>query len=150
MPRVEKSITINVPTAVAYAMIADRPERMAEWWPPIELQQRVSPAPTQIGSISRYVYNMLGVRIKGEHRVEAMCRNETLQVKTISGIDSAFQFNFVPVSDHATRLTIRVDYQLPGAILGQLLNKAAIENENIKNLDNGLNNLKSILERETS
>src|SRR4051812_35321962 len=96
MPRVEKSILINVAIDRVFSLIADEPERMAAWWPPIEHQERVSPAPTQLGSVSRYVYNMLGVRIKGEHKVQAFSRNQQLLVKTTSGIDSAFDFRFEP------------------------------------------------------
>jgi carbon monoxide dehydrogenase subunit G len=148
MPKVEKSITINVPIDTVFSMVADEPERMAEWWPPIELQERVSPPPTNIGSVSRYVYNMLGVKIKGEHRVESIQREDHLTVKTISGLDSTFHFQFEPAGANATRLTITVDYQLPGSIVGQLLNKAVIEGENAKNLEKGLENLKGILEEE--
>ncbi len=150
MPRVEQSILINVPIEKAYTMIADQPERMAEWWPPIELQERVTPPPTELGSVSRYVYNMLGVKIKGEHQVQALSRNQHLMVKTTSGLDSSFDFDFVPQGAAATQLTVVVDYRLPGSILGQLLNKALIEGENIKNLEIGLKNLKGILERESA
>jgi uncharacterized membrane protein len=147
MPRVEKSITINVPVDVVYSMIADQPERMAEWWPPIESQERVSPPPTQVGSISRYVYNMLGVKIAGEHQVQALQPDRRLLVKTISGIDSTFDFKFEPLGDESTKLTITVDYQLPGSVIGQLVNKVLIEKENTKNLEIGLENLKGILEQ---
>jgi uncharacterized membrane protein len=150
MPRVQRSIVIEKPVHAVYTMVADHPERMAEWWPPIELQERVTPPPTGIGSVSRYVYNMLGVRIKGEHRIVQLMPDQHLLVKTISGIDSTFEFTFVPENDAATRLTIVVDYQLPGAIIGQLLNKVAIENENIKNLEKGLEKLKDLLERDAS
>ncbi len=150
MPRVEKTITINVPISNVYGMIVNQPERMVEWWPPIELQERVTPPPTQVGSISRYVYNMLGVKIKGQHRVEILCPDERLYVRTISGIDSAFNFVFVWEDECATRLTVTIDYQLPGALLGQLFNKAMIESENGKNLETGLDHLKEILERENA
>ncbi len=148
MPRVEKSITINVPVDVAYAMIADMPERMPEWWSQFEAQERVSPPPTSVGSISRYVYNMLGVKISGEHQVQAFARDEHLRVKTISGIDSTFDFSFEPLGDEETKLTIAVEYSLPGSIIGQIVNKAIVEGENAKNLDKALANLKALLEEE--
>ncbi|MBZ0284631.1 MAG: SRPBCC family protein [Anaerolineae bacterium] len=147
MPLVEQSIDIHVPVQAVYWMIADQPERQAEWWPPIELQERVSPPPTQLGSISRYVYNMMGVKIKGEHEVIEMARDEYLKVKTTSGIDSTFEFIFAPATN-GTHLTIRVDYKLPGSVIGQLLNKLVIEQKNESDLREGLANLKAILERE--
>ncbi len=147
MPQVERSISINAPVERVFSFIADEPERMPDWWPPMELQERVTPPPTDVGSVSRYVYNMMGVKIKGEHRVEEMSRNRRLVVKTTSGIDSKFDFSFEPEGD-GTRLTIKVEYSLPGSVLGQLLNKALIEKQNIRDLEKGLENLKSILEGE--
>jgi uncharacterized membrane protein len=149
MPLVEQSIDIGAPVDAVFFMVADQPERQPEWWPPIDETQRVTPPPTQVGSISSYVYNMMGVKIKGEHEVKEMRPNEYLRVQTISGIDSIFEFLFQPIPI-GTRLTIRVDYKLPGSIIGQLLNKLVIEQKNESDLVEGLKNLKSILERETA
>jgi uncharacterized membrane protein len=90
---------------------------------------------------------MMGVKIKGEHEVLEMRENEYLKVKTISGIDSTFEFIFTP-ADTGSQLTIRVDYRLPGSIIGQLLNKLVIEQKNEADLEEGLANLKRILEQE--
>jgi uncharacterized membrane protein len=120
---------------------------MAEWWPPIELQERVTPPPTDLGSVSRYVYNMMGVKIKGEHEVLEMTPNQHLKVKTTSGIDSQFDWHFAPAPS-GTSLTVRVDYTLPGSVLGQLLNRLAIEKKNEQDLEEGLRNLKQIVESE--
>ena len=147
MPYVEQSIDIQAPVEAVYDMIANQPERMADWWPPIELQERVTPPPTDLGSVSRYVYNMMGVKIRGEHEVLEMIPNEHLRVKTTSGIDSQFDFHFAP-SGNGTNLTIRVDYTLPGSVIGQLLNKIAIERKNEQDLEEGLHNLKQIVENE--
>ena len=147
MPYVEQSIDIASPVEAVFGLIAHQPERMAEWWPPIELQERVTPPPTSIGSISRYVYNMLNVSIRGEHEVTDMTENRRIVVKTISGIDSQFDFTFEPTSS-GTRLTIRVAYSLPGSVIGQLMNRAYIEDRNIQDLQEGLANLKLIMERE--
>jgi uncharacterized membrane protein len=148
MPQVEQSIEIQAPPAAVFALIAHQPERMPEWWPTFELQQRVTPPPTGIGSISRYVYNMMGIKIKGEHQVLTMDENEHLVVKTISGIDSMFDFSFVPVNGGSTRLTLRVAYSLPGSVLGQLLNRLTIEQKNERDLNQGLHNLKALVESE--
>jgi uncharacterized membrane protein len=145
MPHVEESIEIHAPVEVVFDLIAEQPERMAEWWPPIELQERVTPPPTAVGSIARYVYNMMNVTIRGEHEVIVLEPNQHLRVETISGIDSAFDFHFAP-TNAGTRLTIRVDYSLPGSVLGQLMNRVIIEERNLKDLQEGLRNLKAIAE----
>ena len=148
MPQVEESIDIQAPSTAVFALIAHQPERMPEWWPSFELQQRVTPPPTGIGSISRYVYNMMGIKIKGEHQVLAMDENVHLVVKTISGIDSMFDFGFAPIDADNTRLTLRVAYNLPGSVLGQLLNRLTIEQKNERDLHQGLHNLKTLVESE--
>lgn len=145
MPQVERSIDIQAPVERVFDLIANQPERQPEWWPPIESTQRVTPPPTAVGSVSNYVYNMLGVRIRGEHQVVEMVPNQHLLVKTISGIDSAFTFTFAPAPG-GTKLKIQVDYAVPGSVLGQLVNKLAIEQKNISDLETGLQNLKGILE----
>jgi uncharacterized membrane protein len=147
MPLVEQSIDIQAPVQAVFGMIANQPERQPEWWPPMELQERVTPPPTRIGSMSRYVYDMMGVKIKGEHEVQEITEDEYLRVKTVSGIDSTFEFMFQP-KDAGTRLTIRVNYTLPGSVIGQLLNRLVIEQKNESDLHEGLHNLKAILERE--
>jgi uncharacterized membrane protein len=147
MPYVEQSISIDAPPEAVFDLIANQPERMPEWWRAFELQTRVTPPPTAVGSVSRYVYNMLGVKIKGEHQVVELDENARLVVKTMSGIDSAFEFTFAP-SDSGTELTVRVEYTLPGSVLGQLLNRLAIEQRNERDLAEGLQNLKQIVEAE--
>ncbi|MCU0498239.1 MAG: SRPBCC family protein [Anaerolineae bacterium] len=147
MPYVEQTIVISAPLEVVFSAVAHQPERMVAWWPPIELQERVTPPPTAVGAISRYVYNMMGVRIKGEHRVMEYVENQHLLVKTISGIDASFGFSFQRLGPE-TQVTVRVNYSLPGAILGQLFNRLTIEQRNHDDLVIGLKNLKKIIESE--
>ncbi len=145
MPSVRKSIEINAPTEAVFDVIANQPERMPEWWPPLEEQERVTPPPTQVGSVSRYVYNMMGVKIKGEHEVIELEPNARLVVQTKSGLDSTFTYTMQP-QGAGTLLTVEVEYNLPGSILGKMLNKLAVEGKNERDLEEGLNNLKRMLE----
>ena len=145
MPYVEQSVVIQVPASKVFDFIANQPERMPEWWRAFHLQERVTPPPTAVGSISRYAYNMMGVRIKGEHQVVEMEQDAHLLIRTLSGIDSMFEFTFAPV-DGGTELTVRVEYALPGSVLGQLLNRLTIEQRNERDLIESLQNLKLLLE----
>lgn len=146
MPVVEQFIDIPAPVEAVFAFIADSPERQPEWWRQFELQERVTPPPTRLGSVSHYIYNMLGVTIKGEHEVVGINRPEYLHVKTTSGIDSAFEFFFKPQAG-GTRLTVRVDYKLPGSVIGQLLNRVIIEQQNETALHEALGALKALLKQ---
>ena len=147
MPQVEQSIDIQAPPTAVFALIADQPERMPEWWSVFEVQQRVTPPPTAIGSISRYVFNLMGIRIKGEHQVLQMDDPTHLVIKTLSGIDGMFDYSLAEI-DGGTRLTVRAAYTLPGSVLGQRLNRLTIEQQNAHDLQEGLSNLKALVESE--
>lgn len=146
MPQVEQSIEINAPPATVFALIADQPERMPEWWALFEQQERVTPAPTAIGSVSRYVFNLMGIRIKGEHQVLQIEDARHLVIKTLSGIDGMFDFSLSDTGDGGTRLTVRAAYALPGSVLGQRINSLTIEQKNERDLQEGLLRLKALLE----
>jgi coenzyme Q-binding protein COQ10 len=145
MPHVEETILIAAPVEKVFDFIANSPESMPDWWPPMTLQERVTPPPTRLGSVSRYAYNMLGIEIKGEHEVTAFTPNERLHVTTTSGLDSAFDWLF-RVEKGGCRLTVRVDYEVPGGILGKLANKVVVERKNLEDLQQGLRNLKRLME----
>lgn len=149
MPSAVRSADIHAPVATVFRFIADEPEQMAHWFPAIELQERITPPPTRIGSRSRYVYNMLGVKIKGEHEVRQLIPNQHLVIRTLSGIDSTFAFTFAP-SAVGTHLTLEVTYALPGSVLGQLINGVAIEQRSQRDLVEAVANLKAMLERTLS
>lgn len=147
MPQVEQSIEIGAPPAAVFALIADQPERMPEWWALFEQQERVTPPPTAVGSVSRYVFNLMGIRVKGEHQVLQIEDARHLVIKTLSGIDGMFDFSLAEI-DGGTRLTVRVAYSLPGSVLGQRINRLTIEQKNERDLQEGLLRLKSILEND--
>lgn len=149
MPQVEQSIDISAPPAAVFGLIADQPERIGEWWPAFELQQRVTPPPTAVGSTARYVYNMMGIRIKGEHQVLQCDAPVHLVVRTLSGIDSMFDFTLAELDGGGTRLSVQVAYALPGSMLGARLNRHSMEQQNERDLALGLVNLKALLEAPT-
>lgn len=149
MPYVEHSVDIAAPPSAIFSLIAHQPERQPQWWPNFDLQERVTPPPTTFGSRLRYVYNMMGIRLKGEHEVIDYAEAQRLVIQTISGLDSIFEFTFTPEAE-GTRLTVRMDYALPGSMLGQLLNRLTLESSNERDLHLALTNLKALVEQPVS
>lgn len=147
MPQVEQSIEIEASPAAVFALIADQPERMPEWWTLFVRQERVTPPPTAIGSVSRYVFNLMGIRIKGEHQVLQLEPEQHLVLKTLSGINGMFDFTLAATAT-GTRLTVLMAYTLPGSVLGQRINQHTIEQQNERDLRDGLLQLKLLLEKE--
>ncbi len=147
MPQVEQSIEIEAPPALVFELIAEQPERMPQWWSLFVEQHRVTPPPTAVGSVSRYVFNLMGIRIKGEHQVLQCEAPAHLVIKTLSGIDGMFDFALA-ATETGTRLTVLMAYTLPGSVLGQRINRHTIEQQNERDLRDGLERLKALLEAE--
>jgi hypothetical protein len=51
-------------------------------------------------------------------------------------------------TDDGTRLTVLFAYSLPGSMLGQRLNRLSMEQKNERDLAQGLENLKALIEGE--
>jgi uncharacterized protein YndB with AHSA1/START domain len=149
MPQVEQTIDIAAPPDAVFKVIADQPERIAEWWRAFESQQRVTQPPTAVGSVTRYVYNMMGIRIKGEHEVLQMEAGTHLVIRTVSGLDGMLDYRLAVIED-GTRLTVLFAYSLPGSMLGQRLNRHNMEQKNERDLAQGLENLKALIEAESA
>jgi len=150
MPRLQHAIAIYAPPERVFNMVAEYPERMPDWWSAFEMQQRVTPPPTIIGSVSRYVYNMMGVKIKGYMSIVELTPNTHVHMRTTSGLDASFQFIIDPFNDEdgvqRTTFAIQVDYALPGAVLGKFLNRQTLEQKNERDLHQALINLKALIE----
>ena len=146
MSHLRQSIAIAAPPARVFAFIAGEPEQMPHWWGLFEAQTPITPPPVQVGSTAYYVYNMMGVRIKGEHQVVALEDDAYLMIQTLTGIDCAFEFSFDPMDDGGTYLTVSVEYALPGAVLGQVISRPAIEQANERELSAALARLKALVE----
>lgn len=148
MPSVVESIEINAPVHRVFDLVAHQLDRLPQWWRPFERVQNVTPPPTRVGTVSRYIYNLLGIRIKGEYLVRELVENRRLCVQT-TGLDSWFEFSFSG-DDYRTRLVVRMDYKLPGEILSKLLTQAALEKRHLEDMVMSLSNLRDIAESESA
>jgi uncharacterized membrane protein len=150
MPRIQHAIAIDAPPDQVFRMVTEYPERMPDWWSAFELQQRITPPPTTVGSLLRYVYNMMGVKIKGEMSVVELTAPAHLHLRTTSGLEASFQFIIDPFTDDEgvlhTTFAVQLDYVLPGAILGTFLNRQTLEQHNLHDVQQALINLKALIE----
>ncbi len=144
MARVERSIVINAPVDKVFARIEDN-ERFPEWWPNMVEQKRQTPGPLAVGSKSTFTYNMLGVKTSGEIELTVYEPPSHLTVKTSGGVTGTFDWRCA-LEGSGTRLSVVVDYSLPGSILGKIADKLVVEKRNEADLEEGLNKLKTLLE----
>ena len=66
-----------------------------------------------------WVYKMAGMRFEGQTETTEVIQNQRVVAKNESGIPSTFIWTYQP-EDGGTRVTVNVDYTVPGAALGKL------------------------------
>ena len=144
MAHVEEDILIHAPMDKVFARVQDN-ERYPDWWPNMIEQKRLTPDPLVVGSRSRFVYNMLGVKTSGEIELAIYEPPRHLTVRTSGGVNGTFDWRCVD-ENGATHLRVVIDYSLPGSILGKLADKLVVEKRNQADLEAGLQKLKELIE----
>lgn len=145
MAEVEKSIQIKAPIHLVFNMIANQPERTSDWWKALRKHERLTQPPTAVGSRTAYEYNMMGILIHGEHEVVNLVENERITVRTLSGVRADLTFQMQPIRG-GTELTLTVTYNLPVGPMDDAVNRLAIEEKNLFDIQDALRNLKRLLE----
>lgn len=144
MPSIEHALSILAPPVRVFHLLADAPERVAEWWT-FYACERVDAAPTALGHIWRYSFSIMGVRVRGEQQVIEYVPDERIAFRTLTGLDCLWTYSLMAEEGGCT-LTLAMEYVLPGSILGQKIHRKAIEQRLHDDLGEALLHLKMIAE----
>ena len=117
MAKVEKSILINAPVEKVFDFMLE-PTNILEIWPSMLEVKNVQSLPNG-GYRYDWVYKMAGMRFEGQTETTEVIQNQRVVAKNESGIPSTFIWTYQP-EDGGTRVTVNVDYTIPGAALGKL------------------------------
>jgi uncharacterized membrane protein len=142
MPNVRKSIEIKAPVSEVFAFMA-APEHLPEIWPSMMEVSNVKVKPDG-GRSYDWIYKMAGMRFHGHSETTEVQRNRLSVVKNEKGIRSTFRWSYQG-RDDTTQVTVEVDYEIPGAILGKLA-EPFIRKINEREAETVLGNLKARLE----
>lgn len=142
MLKLERSVTIAAPVEKVFDYLDDR-TNLLEIWPSLIEVKDIRPLPHG-GKHFAYVYKMAGFRFEGISEDVEYVRPDHLFLKTSGGIDSSFEWRFIP-EDKETRVILSVAYTIPGALLGKLA-EPFIARQNEHEMELLLRNLKLRLE----
>ncbi len=95
-----------------------QPQNLPEIWPSLQEVRNVQPLPNG-GYAYDWSYKMAGVRFDGHAQRTEFVRNQHIVDKNESSIPSTFVWDY-RAEDGGTRVTVNVDYTIPGAALGKL------------------------------
>ena len=142
MAKLSKSITINAPVEKVFEFVTE-PTNLPKFWPSLIDVSDVKRSRDQVESY-HWVYKMGGVKFEGETELSEVLANQRVVAKNSGGIPSEFVWTYAPEGD-GTKVTVDVEYKVPGAVLGRLAEPLVIK-MNEREAETLLANLKGMME----
>jgi uncharacterized membrane protein len=142
MGKIQAQITINSPVEKVFTYTAS-PSNGPAFIPNLNENTNITPKETQVGQTWDWKFNMVGVDLNGSSQVYEMKKPTTWKLKTKGAVQSDWKYSFTAIDADTTNVTLEVEYEIPTAMK---LATPIIEKINQHNANNGLTNLKTILE----
>jgi hypothetical protein len=143
MATVERSILIDAATDAIDAIALDG-NRLSEWYVGVEQATPDDLYPEAGGRVS-LVYKAAAVTFNLTLTVQELIRGNYVSYR-MSGMMVGTQEWHHASEGGKTRLTARVEYEMPGGALGKIADKLVVERMNAHNLEESLKNLKALVE----
>jgi uncharacterized membrane protein len=146
LTRIEKSIEINALPEKIWPMIAH--ERLPEWFDLFQKIELTSKEDDKLGATHKMTSELYDiVHIEWEGETTEWIENKMYAWRTTGGPFTGFgSMNLTPIKT-GTKFTMEMDYGIPYSFLGKLMDKLLIHEALEKAFDEGLKNLKEILEK---
>jgi uncharacterized membrane protein len=140
MAHIEKSVTINAPVDVVDGYMAQI-SKLPEWYTNMLEVRNLSADTIATGVTYEWAFKMVGIRFDGKSRYTDVVRKQHVRLETEGGIPSKWEWRFAADGNH-TKLSVTVDYTVPGKLLGKIADKLFIERRNVRDLEHALANVK--------
>jgi uncharacterized membrane protein len=139
----ERSLFINAPVDAIEAIMLDG-QRLPEWYAGIEQAEPddVYPEP---GGVVNMVYKAAGISFNLQMTSLELVRGQSGTYHMEGMIIGTNYWTFTPEGD-GTWVTAKFEYEMPGGILGKAADKLVVERVNAQNLEQSLNNVKTLVE----
>jgi carbon monoxide dehydrogenase subunit G len=143
MSRIEKSISINASPEQIWDAATD-PNNWADWYVGLkEVKSIVGDG--SAGTTAEMTFDMSGMKMQFKHTVLEWDRPRKWVGRTEGAIDSTSTWTYEPEGEE-TRVSVVMDYTVPGSVLGKIADKLVIERRNAEDMEKTLQNLKKLCE----
>jgi hypothetical protein len=144
MTTIKKSIVIKGDPLEIDGLTSDT-DRLPEWYTGV-LRAEAGPGyPEQIGSQAKLAYKAAGVTFETTLTTLEFEAGKQSLFKMEGMITGTNRWTYA-TEEEGTRLTLEVDYEMPGGGLGKIADRLVVERMNDKNAETSLNNLKALFE----
>ena len=145
MAIVQRNVQIKASPHETMALLSDA-SRWPEWYPGMTGIDITAPFPEEGGRVT-FKVKSAGLSMPITETVLDY-QPDKLQLLQMEGMLSGrARWELTPVGD-GTRLTTTFDYALPGGVFGKLADALIVKRMNGKSLEQGLNNFKTLVERQ--
>lgn len=142
MKKISRTIDIKAPVQRVYDFMA-QPKNLPSIWPNmVSVSNIVERIPGAFDF--DWVYKMAGLHFKGHAKVQEALPGKLQRVQN-DGIPSTFRWSYEGLNGQNTRLTLAVEYEIPGAIVGKIA-ETLLAKLNERDADVMLANLKDVME----
>lgn len=137
----DDSIVIEAPVSEVFAYVNEL-STMPDWLTGlVEVRNVIG---TGVGQQCEWTFKMIGVQLRGAAVVVDCVPNEWCTHQSIGMLSSDWT-NIVEPHEDGTKLTVEVEYTLPGAVLGKLAEHLTVRRMK-RDLRSSLLNVKDMLE----
>ena len=145
MPTGKASVTINAPIEKFFDVIADYGQ-MAQYSPISEVTN-IKGNPGEKGTSADYTYHVLGIKFTMHTTILEAERPRKVTTEETGGLSGKFEWT-LETQGPATKVDVRIDYSVPGGIIGKIANQLLLERMNQKNMESMAEGLKIYCEHE--
>lgn len=146
MARIERQIEVDRPPAEVFSVLTDL-DRLPEWTTIVVETRDVSDLPLRRGCTFRQTLRVLGREVESDWRVTELDppRHVAYEAAAPGGGTLTMRQSVAP-HDAGSRVALELDYEFPGGWLGEMLDRAVVEQHNEREADASLDRLKRLLE----
>lgn len=142
--KAKQSTTIGAPPARVYDFVAEA-TRATSFVPGLSRIHNVKPATTQPGQTWEYEFDWFGFVVSGNSRCTKSEPAKIHQFQTVTGNPSTWTYLMEP-DGTSTRLTLEVEYEIPGNVLARYASQPVFEKMNQDRAREIVTNVKTMLE----
>lgn len=144
MAKVARTIEINAPVSKVFDFVTN-PDNWTKYVGSLIKVSDLTNNPPVKDTTFKWIYRMLGVDLGGKGRVSSFEKDKefTMQMEGSFPIREIYIFDG---DDANCFLTVEVEYEMPGKILGVISKSSVIEKLNIKEADAVLDKIKTFCE----
>ncbi len=144
MPKISKKIVINSSVDKVFKFVTN-PDNWTKYVTSLSDVRDVSSPKAEKGTTFKWTYRMLGMNFSGKGHVTENVKNARFGMKMEGSFPILETYLFTPV-DKGTELSVEVEYEAPGKIMGVISNRGVIEKLNKKESENVLSKIKILCE----